>query len=265
MGHKKNAVLTVEAAFVLPIFLFAVLFFLYFFQLLYLQDSIQSGITEAGKFVSRYGELTEEKEGSNPAKLLILKQRFYQYLDRETVNENCIVGGIYGISLGTSRLMETEDEIEITAIYQIQFPIPFFGNKTSTVIQRVRTRAFVGRDMKNLSDVGDGEPESGAEDFLVYVAENGTVYHRNENCTHLKLTIISIAKEQLESARNENGGKYKPCEKCIGNHKAEETVYIAREGDRYHNSLSCSGLKRTIYAVYYSVVKDKKCCARCGR
>ena len=38
MQKQKKASLTVEASLVLPMFIFAVLFFLYFFQFLYLQD-----------------------------------------------------------------------------------------------------------------------------------------------------------------------------------------------------------------------------------
>ncbi len=265
-SNEHRAVLTVEAALILPIFLFAVLFFLYFFQLLYLQDSVQSGITEAGKFIARYQQLTGVEKLSDVTKLVILKERFYEYLDEESINENCILGGIYGISLGTSKIDETNGQIEITAIYFIRFPIPFFADKTSMVTQRVRTRAFVGRTMKNQqgSVDTDKEPSNESEDFLVYVTENGTVYHMDENCTHLKLTISGLRMEQLEDARNENGGKYKSCEKCVKNQWMEETVYITKEGDRYHNSLACSGLKRTVYAVYYSSVADKRKCIRCG-
>lgn len=268
-GREKKGAITAEAALVLPMFLFAVLFFLYFFQLLYLQDSIQGGITEAGKALSRCQPVTElaqepEKELTDVAKQVFLKQRFYEYLDEETINESCIAGGRYGINLDMSKLSETEaeDDIEITALYQIQFPIPFFGNQTSLVLQRVHTRAFVGKEMKKLSRKENTAEE--AEDCIVYITENGMVYHKNENCSHLRLTITEIAAEQLGDARNENGGKYKPCEKCTENASPESIVYITREGDRYHNCLSCSGLKRTVYAVRYSEVKDRIRCSRCG-
>ena len=78
MYKQKEASLTVEASLVLPVFVFSVLFFLYFFQFLYLQDSVQSAMTEAGKFLSRYEKAGEESEVSWGMKQLLLKQRFYQ-------------------------------------------------------------------------------------------------------------------------------------------------------------------------------------------
>jgi len=263
---QKSASLTVEASLVLPIFVFAVLFFLYFFQFLFLMDTIQSGITEAGSYISRYEKVAGEKEMSVVAKQVAAKQKFYQYLNKGNINTSCVAGGIYGINVGISEGIDGQQEIEITATYQVQFPIPFWGEKTSYVTQKVKTRAFVGLAMKKQVGRSDeaGEEEGVPEDIRVYITENGIVYHRSETCTHLKLSISGICTGQIENARNEKGARYKPCEKCVKKGKTENEVYIARDGDCYHNSLTCSGLKRTIYCVSLSEVVGKRKCSRCG-
>ena len=263
--HKqKEASLTVEASLVLPIFVFAVLFFLYFFQFLYLQDSVQSALTEAGKFLSRYEKVSEELELSEGVKQVLVSQRFYQYFDKESINKNCISGGIYGILVSMTEEKYPNSEMEIAARYQVGFPIPFFGEKKSLVIQRVKTRAFIGLPIKKtLGKEGEEGDRNGLQKH-VYMTESGTVYHLSGDCTHLKLSISSISSGQIRTARNENGGRYKAYEKCVGNSQAEGTVYISREGNHYHNSLGCSGLKRVVNEVPYIEALGKRRCSRCG-
>lgn len=263
--NQKEASLTVEAALVLPVFLFGVLFFLYFFQILFVQDCIQSGITETGKFISRYGYLLQKEEGSSLVNQVILKERFLEYVNEKNSFQSHIVGGVHGISFLSSNIMEENNEIEIIADYIVKISLPFLGERYSLVCQKVHTRAFVGQEMKNCqSESNITEQEELKDNTIVYVTESGTVYHRSEDCTHLKLSITNVSKEDLASARNENGGKYKSCEKCVKKGTENNYYYITKDGDKYHNSLSCSGLKRTVHSVYYSQVKDKRKCSRCG-
>lgn len=53
------------------------------------------------------------------------------------------------------------------------------------------------------------------DDQIVYVTDTGVVYHKNPHCTHLDLSIHAAASSELNSLRNESGGKYHACEKCV--------------------------------------------------
>ncbi len=131
-----------------------------------------------------------------------------------------------------------------------------FGIPTQRLLSRGYAHAWTG--YKKGSGSGGG---SGEEERMVYITETGTVYHLSRSCTHLDLKIYPIDSSELEGARNGGGGRYKRCELCGG---GSGTVYITAEGDRYHSSLSCSGLKRTIYEVPISQVGGRKACSRCG-
>ena len=99
---------------------------------------------------------------------------------------------------------------------------------------------------------------------VVYVTDTGVVYHKNPHCTHLDLSIHAAASSELNSLRNESGGKYHACEKCVHGSSMGGSVYITDQGDRYHNSLTCSGLKRTVYTARISEVPGKRACSKCG-
>lgn len=90
------------------------------------------------------------------------------------------------------------------------------------------------------------------------------MYHKDYHCKYLDLSIHMVSAAELETLRNESGGKYYPCERC-GQKPQGWGVYITNTGNRYHTSISCSGLKRKIYAVPISETTGKEACSKCGR
>ena len=102
------------------------------------------------------------------------------------------------------------------------------------------------------------------DDETVFVTKDSEVYHRDRNCSHLKLSIKETTGSDIESLRNDSGSRYRQCGICHSS-LSDGILYITSDGDRYHNSIDCSGLKRTVYAVYLSEVRDKRPCSRCSR
>ena len=104
----------------------------------------------------------------------------------------------------------------------------------------------------------------GEDAQIVYMTENGIVYHEDYNCSYLRLSIRYIPLDELDGVRNESGGKYHACDKCVIG-SAMTGIYITENGGKYHNSLSCSGLKRTIHAVKRSETGGAGACSRCSK
>ena len=138
----------------------------------------------------------------------------------------------------------------------------FLGIKLQkTALYHVSAKPFIGMSLKDIGGTGSDD-----EDSMVFITENATVFHKDSNCTHLKLSIHQTFLSNVPELRNLDGGKYKPCEKC-GKKGFGEVVIITKEGDRYHSDISCSGLKRTVRSVTQQEARSMGLspCSRCGR
>ena len=59
--------------------------------------------------------------------------------------------------------------------------------------------------------------------------------------------------------------KNKECEQCVGNGAAGAEVYYTKYGNRYHNSLSCKGLKRKVKLVALEQTDGLPQCSKCAK
>lgn len=127
----------------------------------------------------------------------------------------------------------------------------------------VKVHAWTGKEYETQeSGENDGEKES---ELMVYVTENGSVYHKDMGCTYLDLSITHVSGSAVTGLRNNYGEKYSPCETCTKDHSTVGMVYITETGNRYHSLESCSGLKRTVRMVKHSHVSgEMHACSRCG-
>ena len=150
----------------------------------------------------------------------------------------------YASFLNSSYLKE-DNMIRLVLSYQpkpkfslIPLPMTFF-------VQKAVVRGWVGKDGHSGRSKNEGEEENKSR--TVYVTEHGSVYHTNPGCSHLKVTIIPVTKQQLKSARNTSGGKYHKCPYC-GKQKTGQ-YYVDPYGDCWHTSVNCPSLKRTVHEV----------------
>ncbi len=257
---KKRAVLsvpfrgslTVEAALAFPLFIGAVLLMLSLFRVMAVCEQVDSYLCTAGRRAAAY---SESCGGSSLAQLYAL---YYMGLPESGIETDRIVGGAPGIILGLSRDSDT-DIIELTAHYTVRAPGYFLPDRNVAVSDKIYVRAWVG-----------GKPEGAAGSQvsfgdLVYVADNGVVYHRSDNCTHLMLSVQQVPASSVADLRNDYGAKYYPCEHC-GASAAGSVVYITDSGRAWHTDRMCSGLKRR----YRTMTEDEavslglRACSRCG-
>ena len=116
-----------------------------------------------------------------------------------------------------------------------------------------------------VNEEGQAGGEEKEKEPMIYVTENGSVYHKDIGCSYLDLSISHVSKNAAEGLRNHYGEKYSPCETCGKGQEQGGMVYITETGNRYHTLESCSGLKRTVRMEKQSHVSGKMhACSRCG-
>ncbi|HJD31259.1 MAG TPA: hypothetical protein H9912_04865 [Candidatus Eisenbergiella stercorigallinarum] len=155
---------------------------------------------------------------------------------------------------GDSGLIRDE-MVQLVFPERIQPPVPVIGYPGTTIVSCCYMRAWTGYDVERRAG------EDGEETY-VYITDNGTAYHRSRACTHLTLSIMLVGKEEAAGMRNASGGKYSPCEKCGG--EGSGIVYVTKEGDRYHSTIECSGLKRSVRCIPLSEAGGRTPCSRCA-
>lgn len=256
----QKASLTVEAALVLPMFLFCMIAIWQYGAAMETAVKYGTALSETGKqmamsaYVTKYGgdtsEVTEWIAGALSA----------AYAQHEVMEKAGDASCIKNANMLLSSFLQEDEMINLALTYQVASPVGMISLPGTFFIQRAQVRAWTGRVPP--SSGGDSE-ESGEDSAqMVYVTATGSVYHTDADCTHLKLSIQSVWMSQLDTCRNSSGGIYHACEKCGEN--AGSVVYITKEGNRYHSSLECSGLKRTVRQITLEEAGEMRVCSKCG-
>lgn len=261
-SRKHKASMTVEAAVIFSLFLIVVLNLLSVLEFVRLQSSMVTALHQVGKKLSIYGyaydksglEVEEYPLSSVIFSYTYVKSNVEKYAGEEYLDNTVLKNGRTGIYYGNSKIME-EDRIDIIALYEVSGLFDYNGVKGIPMYSRFFGHVWNGYDV-------EGQRNTEDEEIYVFITKNGTVYHRNRNCTYLNPSVKAIYYDELKERRNENGAIYYACERC-GNTKTT-VVYITEQGTRYHTSLECSGLKRTIYSIPISEVGGRSPCSKCG-
>lgn len=244
---SKKGSITVEAAMAVPLFFFAVVCLMYLMEIMAVQTAVRSGLQYAGKTAAQEACVSVVLSPS------AVRADVVNAVGADRLKRSIVVGGGNGIDCSASKLSSRTGIGELSAKYKIRIPVPVFHIATLSFEDRMQIKVWNGYEK-----AGFGTDD----ERIVYVTETGIVYHRNYHCTYLDLSIHMVQAGAVEDLRNSSGGKYHACERCGG---GSGGVYITNTGDRYHSSLSCSGLKRTVYAIPISEAVGKRACSKCGK
>ena len=269
--QEKNC-LTVEASLVFPIFLCAVACFIGLAQMILVETEVHYAVSQTAKICAKQQMFSlipeEDDQKSNQVKedngiyksdrtngrqsIRNASSVFFDIYDAKSLCDSLVEGGRKGISVQSA--FSSEEEVQVKAIYTLKLSVPFFHPIRFQKDTAVKRRVFSGyvKHRRDYDVAGDNS--------IVYVAENGVVYHKNASCSHicLKITGNAAIQDIVHSS------KYAACEKCIHKGSSLSAIFVTAYGDCYHSTLGCSGLKRTIKAVRLKDVGRLRPCSRCA-
>lgn len=259
-GDMKASV-TLEAAWLSVLYLTLVLFLFSLFEVFYLENRLQAVMERLGAQSVMMGALKEEL----PEQIIpdgevysLLGDLVFSGMGAAVIEErleaemaDLLSGGFCKaghFQVDSLPLYREKEIVDLVVFYELELPV--VGKRTRML--RSRKRLWSG----NMPAEETGQ--------IVYITMTGSVYHLYEDCTHLKLSIRQASRDQLMTLRSEGGGRYAPCELCIGQEEVPFYGYITAEGSRYHKSQACSGLKRSVLAIDISQVGERPLCRRCA-
>lgn len=259
--------MTLEAALILPFFMICILSILSFMEIIQLQNGMTMALRQAGMPMTVYGyayDYAQDEVDIDFTGVMPNIVMSYGYVDNcvkefmgdeyPQESENSFFVG--NVQYYRTSIMENDDTINLVAMYDISPQFNVASVSKIKLISRFYGRAWTGYDVTQTGQ------DNGSEQN-VYITREGSVYHITRYCTHLQLTIMSCLPDEISEMRNDSGARYSACLIC-GLDDNNGKYYITSDGDRYHNSLDCSGLKRTIEIIPISQVGNRRRCSRCG-
>ena len=240
--------ITLEASIVVPIFFFAIVSLAYLMEMMTVQTTVRNALCDAAK------ELAREAYVHAGVTSYEVERRMVEHIGAGRLERSIIAGGADGIDCTDTEMDVNTGVIDMHAQYRIQIPIPMFRIASILCEESIRAKGWNGYSSSMYS---------GMHQELVYVTETGIVYHSDANCTYLDMTIRAVHPKEIENMRNQSGAKYYPCESCGSKSSENIHCYVTDYGTRYHTSLECKKIKRTIYAVPLEETFGLGGCSKC--
>lgn len=244
---KEEGSITLETAMIIPFFLVGILTFVFLLEIMVTGAYMKNALHTVGKEMAKKAYATPFLSQNE------MERRLIKEIGKERIGSSLIEKG--KISCAGSR-MNSAGILHLHVEYKIKIPIPGVFLPSVTVSESMMVKGWNGYRGNGVADLSED---------IVYVTETGNVYHRDSQCSYLKLSIRTTSKGEVGELRNCDGEKYKSCEMCMRGKEDVIGLYITESGNKYHSSLDCSGLKRHINAVSITEVGGMGACSKCTR
>lgn len=252
-----KASFTIEASFTLSIFIFTLIIFLGFFEMLNTHRYLLSKVDALSKNLSnQYAYLQElefNKQEENKEIIEFLKEESIKFIIISLFNQKNLK--IRKIDL---KVFDDKENIDVNIEYDYMFNKPLINKAKIRQKIKVKRRAYIGKESRKIIQNENEE--------IVFVGNNLSRYHLDRNCHYLSNELRKVKKIDLKTTRNKNGSKYSPCLSCVIKNKEimNEDVFITDSGLHYHVDKNCKTLRSYVREVKKNLVEHLGECSYCG-
>lgn len=293
-GKKKvkdgtDGSLTIEAAFGLSLFVFAVVCLMMPLKMLDTQRKIQMVLESSAKELSQYAyiqyrtskgeeygaekqlcESTSEGERHRPLDeredveeavvSLFVRGAAEVYL-RTKIREATGDGAVTKLDFSEMDLSADGERIDLQVSYGLKLPFSIFSIDSVPGLSRCLRRGWIG------SEGGRRNSQNGMEkdEVMVYVGRTMTRYHWYSDCHYISNDISAVSIDAVGGKLSAQGAHYKPCSVCGKKVSSGAIVYILPNGKYYHSDKNCSSLAFYVRKVPLKEVEYLGECSYCER
>ncbi|MGL5435904.1 MAG: hypothetical protein ACRDBO_10970 [Lachnospiraceae bacterium] len=266
------AAMTLEAAMVLVLFLFASVCLILPMKILNTERRIQAGLESVGEDFSRYAYILDVLERGDASLIpgtdgFVLE--FCRNLSAGTAEgyamskalEYADTNNVVWATMERSRIMEDGEVFDLILDYKVQLPFPVLCLSAVERSARCSRRAWIGLAGKKDEDdfLSDRDQEE-----MVYIGKNSSRYHKSSSCHYLSNDLSAVSYDAVGDLRNSGGGKYHPCSVCGKGAASGSVVYIMPSGSSFHTSKSCTAIIAYVQMVPLSEVSHLGPCSYCS-
>ena len=166
---KQKGSITIEAAFAIPLFLFAALCLIWMIEI----QSIKIGVKQRVAY-SKCAKSAAEDTAIIPV-LNTIKLKSDIRLLGKRIERSLIVDGSEGISCWNSYLSSKTGEMNIHVKYEVRVPLPLFGNPLAKM-EETFPESMDGQGMERTKKL---------KFRIVYITEKQSVYHvKDYHCSY---------------------------------------------------------------------------------
>lgn len=248
--------MTVEAALLLPLFLFCFLHLAGVMEMLRFHGKLEAALWNAGNQMTLYTETFRQTTEDVPdmvTSYLVIHNMLVNTLGKDYLEVSPLSHGALGLNYLRSDYCNDEECIDIVVTYQVEPPVSIFPFDYRRMGNRYYARAWTGYDVS---------AQACAVQY-VYITPQGEVWHRTPECSYLFHDVLSVPAERIQEQKNAQGKSYELCELCQDEPK-DSCVYVTYEGEKYHFVRNCSAIHKDIRAVEWSEGLPYRACSRCA-